>query len=191
MRINTLFLALMLCVAPYANALIVSVQGHGEIPAEGMELTITEGEQDILSGKYQMSIYGNLLSITPLTVTITRSAANLDDEFCCSERCTPGNQQSTETLYYTPNGVANWYVHYRPAQNSDEKVQYVFHDGIESRTLSVNYIYKTEGIDQVTSHPKENTIFTLSGMQLEHKSLSELPSGIYIVNGKKIQHISH
>ena len=103
MRINTLFLALLLCVAPYANALIVSVQGHGEIPAEGLELTITEGEQDILSGKYQMSIYGNLLSTTPLTVTITRSAANLDDEFCCSERCTPGNQQSTETLYYTPN----------------------------------------------------------------------------------------
>ena len=43
MRINTLFLALLLCVAPYANALIVSVQGHGEIPTEGMEFWDHQG----------------------------------------------------------------------------------------------------------------------------------------------------
>ena len=33
-----------LCMLQQAHALIVSVRGEGEVPEQGMELTITEGE---------------------------------------------------------------------------------------------------------------------------------------------------
>ena len=72
-------------------ALIISVANYGDIPAEGMELTINEAEEDILSGDMLMKISGTLLSTNPLTVTITRSAEGLNDEFCCANQCTVGN----------------------------------------------------------------------------------------------------
>ena len=51
-KILTIAAALLLMQS--ADALIVSVQGYGEVPAEGMDLMITDGEEDILSGRYTM-----------------------------------------------------------------------------------------------------------------------------------------
>ena len=65
-----------------ANALIVSITGQGDIPAQGMELTLTEAEEDPLSGEKRMEINGTLLSSGALNVTIVRTAAGLNDEFC-------------------------------------------------------------------------------------------------------------
>jgi hypothetical protein len=64
-----------------ANALIVSVEDHGEISAEGMEITIDQAETDPLTGVSTMGLKGSLLSRTPITVTIRRSASGLTDEF--------------------------------------------------------------------------------------------------------------
>lgn len=132
-------------------ALIISVAGKGDIPAEGMELTINEAEEDILSGDMQMKVSGTLLSTNPLTVTITRSAAGITDEFCCAGQCTAGNRETSENLSFTPGGMANWYIHYTPTPGSYETITYLFSDGSESRSLTVLFDYTTQGI-QNTDH---------------------------------------
>ena len=132
-----------------AKALIVSVQGEGEVPAEGMDLLITEGEEDIMSGKYTMELSGTLLSSTgQLTVQIFRSASGLEDEFCCGSQCTAGNGETTETKVFQVSGIANWYSHYVPAPGSDETIRYVFSDGEAERELRVHYVYSTEGLEE-------------------------------------------
>lgn len=132
-------------------ALIISVAGQGDIPAEGTELTVNEAEEDILSGDMQMKVSGTLLSTNPLTVTITRSAAGLNDEFCCANQCTVGNKETSENLSFTPDGMANWYIHYTPTPGSYETITYLFSDGSESRSLTVHFDYTTQGI-QNTDH---------------------------------------
>ena len=132
-------------------ALIISVANQGDIPAEGMELTINEAEEDILSGDMLMKVSGTLLSKNPLTVTITRSAAGITDEFCCAGQCTAGNRETSEDLSFTPDGMANWYIHYTPTPGSYETITYLFSDGSESRSLTVHFDYTTQGI-QNTDH---------------------------------------
>lgn len=132
-------------------ALIINVAGQGDIPAEGMELTINEAEEDILSGDMLMKVSGTLLSTNPLTVTITRSAEGLNDEFCCANQCTVGNGKTSEDLSFTPDGMANWYIHYTPTPGSYETITYLFSDGSESRSLTVHFDYTTQGI-QNTDH---------------------------------------
>ena len=132
-------------------ALIINVANYGDIPAEGMELTINEAEEDILSGDMLMKVSGTLLSKNPLTVTITRSAAGLNDEFCCAGQCTVGNKETSESLSFTPDGIANWYIHYTPTPGSYETITYLFSDGSESRSLTVHFDYTTQGI-QNTDH---------------------------------------
>ena len=127
-------------------ALIISVANYGDIPAEGMELTINEAEEDILSGDMQMKVSGTLLSKNPLTVTITRSATGLKDEFCCAGQCTAGNGETSEDLSFTPDGMANWYIHYTPTPGSYQTITYLFSDGSESRSLTVHFDYTTQGI---------------------------------------------
>ena len=132
-------------------ALIISVAGQGDIPAEGMELTINEAEEDILSGDMQMKVSGTLLSKNPLTVTITRSAAGITDEFCCANQCTVGNRETSEDLSFTPDGMANWYIHYTPTPGSYQTITYLFSDGSESRSLTVHFDYTTQGVETVES----------------------------------------
>ena len=132
-------------------ALIISVAGQGDIPAEGTELTVNEAYEDILSGDMQMKVSGTLLSTNPLTVTITRSAEGLNDEFCCANQCTVGNGETSEDLSFTPGGMANWYIHYTPTPGSYETITYLFSDGSESRSLTVHFDYTTQGI-QNTDH---------------------------------------
>ena len=132
-------------------ALIINVANYGDILAEGMELTINEAEEDILSGDMLMKVSGTLLSTNPLTVTITRSAEGLNDEFCCANHCTVGNGETSEDLSFTPDGMANWYIHYTPTPGSYETITYLFSDGSESRSLTVHFDYTTQGI-QNTDH---------------------------------------
>lgn len=132
-------------------ALIISVAGQGDIPEQGTELTVNEAEEDILSGDMQMKLEGTLLCTNPLTVTITRSAAGLNDEFCCANQCTVGNKETSENLSFTPDGMANWYIHYTPTPGSYETITYLFSNGSESRSLTVHFDYTTQGI-QNTDH---------------------------------------
>jgi len=137
--------------------LIISITGYGDVPAEGLELTITEAEEDILSGEMQMNLDGSLLCSEPLSVTITRSAAGLKDEFCCAGQCTAGNGELSELLYFTPNGLTTWFSHYTPVAGSNETIIYRFDDGIEAQTITVHYDYSAQGIEPVTGNPSTVT----------------------------------
>ena len=161
----------------YILALIISVAGY-DIPAEGMDTTVTEAQCDVLSGKMQMSLDGSLISTAPLTVTITRSAANLEDEFCCAGQCTTGNGETSQTLEFAPNGKASWYLHYYPQPDSDEQVTYTFSDGSESYQLRVRYAYKTQDIETITDHQSPITVKKV------------LRDGIiYIISNDRIYHL--
>lgn len=133
-----------------AHALIVSVKGEGEVSEEGMSLIITEGEEDILTGKYTMELEGDvLISSGELEMQIIRSANGLEDEFCCGNNCTAGNGETEETKTFNFNGMAHWYSHYVPVLGSNETIRYIFRDGEESLEVRVQYVYQTDAVSEV------------------------------------------
>lgn len=148
----------LLCIN--ANALVVSVNGQGEVPSEGMEIYLSEPEEDLLTGDMRYAVTGSLMTTNPLTVTITRSKAGFTDEFCCANQCTAGNGETGEQLEFTPNGIADWYVHLT-LDNGSGVVTYCFSDGAESRTLIVHYIDPVDGLESVTGSPASLTRKTL------------------------------
>lgn len=148
MKRNYLLLALCL-ICLNAHALIVSVDGLGDIPAEGLDTTLTTATIDLLSGETVMKLEGSLLASSPLTVTITRSVAGLSDEFCCANQCTSGNAETSETLQFTPAGMASWFIHFAPVPGSDVQITYTFSAGGEERQLRVHYVYAAEGMESV------------------------------------------
>ena len=185
-KIITLFLAFIgLCQA--ANALIVNVNGYGEVSEEGLNITISEAELDFGTGKPMMQLIGTLETTEELTVNITRSSTGIEDEFCCAGFCTPGNKETEQTLTFTPNGETSWFIHYKPAAYSEETITYSLSDGQDTRVITVNYIYRTEGFDAVTAQPRQRGVYSILGVFLQaDEDISNLPDGIYIVNGKKI-----
>ena len=138
-------------------ALILRVNGY-EVPAEGMDTVITDAPINPLTEQPLMSLDGSLETTNPLTVTITRSQAGLNDEFCCAGHCTAGNKQTSESLSFNPGGETTWFVHYTPAPGSDVQVTYLFSDGIDSRELRVHYIYAGQGIESLNANPSPLTV---------------------------------
>jgi len=129
--------------------LIINIAGYGEVPAQGMELTVTEASVDLLTGDPIMELEGTMLCTAPLEVSITRSAAGLDDEFCCAGTCRVGNGETSEQLDFTPGGMANWFVHYFPEADSYETIQYIFTAGSDSLTITVHFDYRAQGTERV------------------------------------------
>ena len=178
---------ILLLISTYAQAILVSVDGYDAVPEEGLNITIDKAELDILSGKMQMGIKGNVLCSGTLTVTIARTSEGLADEFCCAGQCTAGNGETSETLHFNPSGVADWYTHYNPQPNSDETIIYTFTDGVETRVMTVHYIYTpSEGLDNISEGMRQNGVYTLTGTLVQDTyDGSALPDGTYIINGKK------
>lgn len=181
----------MLLFTNSANALIVSLEDYGDVPETGLSVTLTEAEEDPLSGEMQMKLQGSLLCTAPLTVTIARSESGLTDEFCCAGICTAGNEERSETLNFNPSGIASWFIHYTPEPQSDVTVIYTFTDAAESRTLTVHYIYNAQALEKVQTPDVERPIYTLTGEALPAgTSRKDLPAGLYVIDGKK-QIITH
>ena len=139
-------------------SLILSLNGYGEIPAEGVDTTVTQAEKDFLTGEMVMSLEGSLVSTNPLTVTITRSETDLVDEFCCAGQCLPGNEELSQWIQLTfSEKNTNWFVHYSPQPASNVTITYTFSDGTDERVLRVNYVYDAEGVEAVTGNPSPIT----------------------------------
>ena len=132
-------------------ALVISVTGYEDIPEQGIEVTVNEAYEDLLSGDMLMKVEGSLICSNPMTVTITRSSEGLIDEFCCAGQCIGGNEETTQTLHFAPGGMASWYIHYTPTPGSYETITYLFDDGSENRTLTVHFDYTTQGMETVES----------------------------------------
>ena len=154
-------------------ALILNVAGYGEVPSEGLSITIDQAQEDPLTGKAVMGVSGTVVCESELKVTIERSDEDITDEFCCAGQCTAGNGESLEQLTFTPSGLASWYCHYNPAPNSDTHVTYTFTEGTESRILVVRYVYNTQGIEACSNQPKPAIQKTIRDGQ------------VVIINGKQ------
>ena len=153
MKRKLILAALCLLGMNNANALIVSVKDHGEIDATGMQISLTEAEEDPLSEKRVFKISGSLLANGPLTVQIARSEEGIADEFCCAGQCTNGNGQKEESLNFTPSGTATWYVHFYPewGKLTHSTTTYTFSDGDQTLTLEVQFDFDSQDIESIHS----------------------------------------
>ena len=139
-------------------ALIINITGYGDIPAEGMEITLDQPATDFMTGQPMFKLNGTLNGTTALNVTITRSETDLDDEFCCAGQCIPGNGELSQSPQFTfSEESTSWFVHYSPKPASNVSILYTFTDGTDSRELRVNYVYDAESIETVTGNPSPIT----------------------------------
>ena len=136
-------------------ALIINITGYGDIPAEGMEITLDQPVTDLLTGQPMFKLDGALSGTNTLNVTITRSETDLFDEFCCAGQCIPGNGELSQSLQLTfSEESTSWFVHYSPKPASNVSILYTFSDGTDSRELRVNYVYDAESFE-ITNHQSQ------------------------------------
>ena len=158
--------AVFCMMALNAQAIVVDVDGQGELTEEGMEFSVNEASIDPLSGLPVMSITGTLISNGALTVNITRSNAGITDEFCCAGQCKTGNGETTEILNYTPEGLSDWFIHYNPAAGSNETITYTFSEGAESLTMTVHFNYDSQDVEQISATQKGSQKILKDGIVL-------------------------
>lgn len=155
-------------------------------------IVVSEYEYDEDLEEATMGVEGVMYSddTQDITVSITRSATGIFDQFCAAGNCVPGNSELTQELNFTVlSSMRRWFTHYTVYEAGTETIAYTFDDGINpTLTLTVKYSYKDENtaVEDVVVRPTDNAIYNLLGQRMPTNELSELPAGIYIVNGKKI-----
>ena len=157
-------------------------------------IVVSEYEYDEDLEEATMGVEGVMYSddTQDITVSITRSATGIFDQFCAAGNCVPGNSELTQELNFTVGTLSSmrrWFTHYTVYEAGTETIAYTFDDGINPPlTLTVKYSYNDEdtAVEDVVVRPTDNAIYNLLGQRMPTNELSELPAGIYIVNGKKI-----
>lgn len=157
-------------------------------------IIVSEYEYDEDLEEATMGVEGVMYSdeTQDITVSITRSATGIFDQFCAAGNCVPGNSELTQELNFTVGALSSmrrWFTHYTVYEAGTETIAYTFDDGINpTLTLTVKYSYNDENtaVEDVVVRPTDNAIYNLLGQRMPTNELSELPAGIYIVNGKKI-----
>ena len=157
-------------------------------------IVVSEYEYDEDLEEATMGVEGVMYSdeTENITVSITRSATGIFDQFCAAGNCVPGNSELTQELNFTVGTLSSmrrWFTHYTVYEAGTETIAYTFDDGINpTLTLTVKYSYKDENtaVEDVVVRPTDNAIYNLLGQRMPTNELNELPAGIYIVNGKKI-----
>lgn len=158
---------------------------------ENTTITVTEFEWDEDLEEALMEVKGQLYSDESqnIKVTITRQNKGVIDQFCAAGNCVPGNgelNQVCEFVVGTMPMQRSWFTHYTPMEAGTEVISYEFNDGVNpSITLTINYSYKTTAVEDVEIRPTSNVIYNLLGQKMPTTEISELPKGIYIINGKK------
>lgn len=157
-------------------------------------IVVSEYEYDEDLEEATMGVEGVMYSddTQDITVSITRSATGIFDQFCAAGNCVPGNSELTQELNFTVGTLSSmrrWFTHYTVYEAGTETIAYTFDDGINpTLTLTVKYSYNDENtaVEDIVVRPTDNAIYNLLGQRMPTNELSELPAGIYIVNGKKI-----
>lgn len=139
-----------------------------------------------------MELRGQLYSdeSETITITITRQNTGLVDQFCAAGNCVFGNGELTQVLEFTIGSAAfqrTWFTHYTPSQAGEEVIVYTFDDGVNATiALTVKYNYISSDVESVVvPSAGDNVIYSILGQKMQGSDLSELPAGIYIINGKK------
>lgn len=180
-----IFLAGILA-ASAANAINVSIAGHDKLPND-TTIVVNEVFDDEFTGIATMELMGSVSSNGAVTVAITRSEADLEDEFCCGGVCTPGNQTLSQELNFPNVGNGLWYAHYLPKDKKSVTITYLFSDAAGQQKLNVVYDNTSSALENVHAKGGHQGVFSIFGQQLRSDNNTEgLPSGMYIVNGKKV-----
>ena len=156
-------------------------------------IIVTEYEYDEDLEEATMGVEGVMYSdeSQQITVSITRSAEGIFDQFCAAGNCVPGNSELTQELEFTIGSMASmrrWFTHYTVYEAGTETIVYSFNDGINpALTLTVKYSYMDENtaVDNVVVLPTNNIIYNLLGQRMPTTNWEDLSAGIYIINGKK------
>ena len=154
-------------------------------------IIVTEYEWDEDMEEALMEVKGQLYSdeTENITVTITRQSMGIIDQFCAAGNCVPGNGELNQVCEFVVGAMEmqrSWFTHYTPMEAGEEVISYEFNDGVNPTiTLTINYSYKTTAIDNVVAPQYNGKIYNLLGQEMPTNELSELPKGIYIINGKK------
>jgi len=177
---------LMLAVAGMMQAMTMSVDGIGFINND-TTITVTEANEDPISGELVMGVKGNIVANGELTVVINRYTTGIEDQLCVGSACNPGNQEATQTMVFNLTGMSNWYTHYAPKHSGTYTIEYCFTAESQTIRLTVNYTYLFSSLNEVKSQPARQGVYSIFGQQLrEDNSIDNLPAGIYIVGGKKV-----
>ncbi len=157
-------------------------------------IIVTEYEYDEDLEEATMGVEGVMYSdeSQQITVSITRSAEGIFDQFCAAGNCVPGNSELTQELEFTIDtqctDMRRWFTHYTVDEAGTETIVYSFNDGINpALTLTVKYSYMDEdtAVDNVVVLPTNNIIYNLLGQRMPTTNWEDLSAGIYIINGKK------
>ena len=158
---------------------------------ENTTITVTEYEWDEDLEEALMEVRGQLYSDESenITVTITRQSMDIIDQLCAAGNCVPGNGELTQVCEFvvgTMEMQRSWFTHYTPIEASNEEISYEFNDGVNPAiTLTIKYSYLMTAVEDVVTPQHNGKIYNLLGQEMPTNELSELPKGIYIINGKK------
>lgn len=158
---------------------------------ENTTILVTEFEWDEDLEEALMEVRGQLYSDESqnIKVTITRQNTGVIDQFCAAGNCVPGNgelKQVCEFVVGTMPMQRSWFTHYTPMDKGNEEISYEFNDGVNpSITLTIKYSYLMTAVEDVVAPQYNGKIYNLLGQEMQASDLSELPKGIYIINGKK------
>lgn len=188
--LSTFFLASMMLSAYAGLGLTFVTVDENE---EDIVTTITKDTTFIVTnyeedwdGNPEMSARGQVSSTSDkITVTIERSAEGLNDQFCLGA-CLQGNGEKIQVEELTLGPVNIWLAHFYPTEPSETTIAYTFDDGVNPAiTLTVKYSYLMTAVEDVVAPQYNGKIYNLLGQEMPATDLSELPKGIYIINGKK------
>jgi hypothetical protein len=159
--------------------------------AKNTTITITEYEWDEDLEEALMEVKGQLYSdeSNKITVTIKRQSTGVIDQFCAAGNCVPGNGGLNQVCEFTIGSntmMRSWFTHYTPTEAGNEVISYEFNDGVNpSITLTIKYSYLMTAVENVETRPSSHVIYNVLGQKMPTTNISELPKGIYIINGKK------
>ena len=158
---------------------------------ENTTILVTDYEWDEDLEEALMEVRGQLYSDESqnITVTITRQSTGVIDQFCAAGNCVPGNGELNQVCEFTVGTAAfqrSWFTHYTPMEAGNEVICYEFNDGVNPAiTLTIKYSYLMTAVEDVVAPQYNGKIYNLLGQEMPATDLSELPKGIYIINGKK------
>ena len=158
---------------------------------ESTTIIVNEYEWDEDLEEATMGVTGQLYSDESpnITVTITRQNTGILDQFCAGGSCIYGNEELTQICELTIGSMPmerQWTTHLTIAEASTTTISYSFNDGVNPViTLTVKYCYLTSAVENVVAPQYNGKIYNLLGQEMSATELSELPKGIYIINGKK------
>jgi hypothetical protein len=188
--LSTFFLASMMLSAYAGLGLTFVTVDENE---EDIETTITKDTTIIVTnyeedwdGNPEMTAKGKVSSTSnKITITIERSAEGLNDQFCLGA-CLQGNGEKIQVEELTLGPVNIWLAHFYPTEPSETTIAYTFDDGVNPAiTLTIKYSYLMTAVEDVVLPQYNGKIYNLLGQEMPATDLSELPKGIYIINGKK------